>query len=130
MNDVLRLINERNLQPMEMALTPAYLSELLKLVDAGTINTTTAKALLQDILESGKPPAQIVEEKGLAQVTDDSAIRAICEQVINDHPDEVVSYREGKESLIGWFVGQVMRSSRGKADAKAAREILSELLAK
>ena len=130
MNDVLRLINERNLQPMEMALTPAYLSELLKLVDAGTINTTTGKTLLQDILESGKPPAQIVEEKGLAQVTDDSAIRAICEQVINDHPDEVVSYREGKESLIGWFVGQVMRSSRGKADAKAARQILSELLAK
>jgi len=128
MNDVMRMINERNLQPMEMALTPTHLADLLKLVDAGTINITTGKSLLQDVQESGKAPMQIVEEKGLAQMTDDSAIRAICEQVIAENPDEAASYRDGKESLIGWFVGQVMRASRGKADAKAAKEILTELL--
>jgi len=130
MNDVMRMINDQNLQAMEMALTPEYLAEILKLADAGTINTTTGKALLQDVQESGKPPAWIVKDKGLAQVTDDSAIRTICEKVIQEHPDEVASFKDGKESLIGWFVGQVMRASRGKADAKAAKEVLSELLRK
>ncbi len=130
MNDVLRLINENNLAPMHMQLTPAYLAEILTMVDGGTINITTGKSLLEMVQESGKAPSMIVAEKGLAQVTDDGAIRAICEQVLIDNPDEVTAYQNGKESLIGWFVGQVMRTSRGKADAKAAKEILSGLLKK
>lgn len=130
MNDVMRMMNEQNLQPMAMALTPDFLAELLKMVDAGMINITTGKALLQDVQDSGKAPAQIVKEKGLAQMTDDTVIREMCEKVIKDHPEEVASYQGGKESLMGWFVGQVMRASRGKADAKAAKEILVELLGK
>ena len=130
MNDVMRMINEQNLQPMEMELTPDYLAELLKMVDDGTINITTGKALLQDVQDSGRAPAEIVQEKGLAQMTDDSLIREICSQIINDHPEEVASYQSGKESLMGWFVGQVMRASRGKADAKAAKNILVKLLDK
>jgi aspartyl-tRNA(Asn)/glutamyl-tRNA(Gln) amidotransferase subunit B len=128
MNEVLRMVNEHNLQPMEMRLTPAYLAELLKLVDAGTINITTGKALLQTVQESGTPPEQLVREKGLAQVRDDAAIRAICEQVIQENPNEVALFRAGKDTLIGWFVGQVMRASHGKADAQAAKEILIALL--
>ncbi|MDK2980913.1 MAG: aspartyl-tRNA(Asn)/glutamyl-tRNA(Gln) amidotransferase subunit [Chloroflexota bacterium] len=128
MNDVLRMINEDNLVPAEMRLTPQYLAELLKLVDAGTINMTTGKALLSQVQESGKAPAKLVEEQGLAQVRDDAAIRAVCEQIIANNPDEVAAYRGGKDSLMGWFVGQVMREMRGKADAKLAKEVLSELL--
>jgi aspartyl-tRNA(Asn)/glutamyl-tRNA(Gln) amidotransferase subunit B len=101
---------------------------LLKLVDAGTINITTGKTLLQTVQESGTPPEQLVREKGLAQVRDDAAIRAICEQVIQENPNEVTLYRGGKDTLIGWFVGQVMRASHGKADAQAAKEILVALL--
>ena len=122
------MVNDQNLQPMEMRLTPAYLAELLKLVDAGTINITTGKALLHTVQESGTPPEQIVREKGLAQVRDDAAIRAICEQVIQENPNEVALFRAGKDTLIGWFVGQVMRASHGKADAQAAKEILVALL--
>ncbi len=128
MNDVLRMINEDNLVPSEMSLTPQYLAELLKLVDAGTINITTGKNLLAQVQESGKAPVQLVEEQGLAQVRDDAAIRAVCEKIIAASPDEVAAYRGGKDSLMGWFVGQVMREMRGKADAKLAREVLSELL--
>jgi aspartyl-tRNA(Asn)/glutamyl-tRNA(Gln) amidotransferase subunit B len=128
MNDVLRMINEDHLDPAAMRLTPQYLAELLKLVDAGTINITTGKALLQQVQESGKAPMQLVEEQGLAQVSDDAAIRAVCEQIIAASPDEVAAYRGGKDSLMGWFVGQVMREMRGKADAKLAKEVLVELL--
>jgi len=128
LNDVMRMINENNLKPMEMALSPKYLAELIELVDAGTINITTGKSLLETVQDSGKSPQKLVEDLGLAQVTDDDAIRMMCEQVLQDHPDEVASYRGGKDSLIGWFVGQVMRASHGKADAKAAKGILQELL--
>jgi aspartyl-tRNA(Asn)/glutamyl-tRNA(Gln) amidotransferase subunit B len=128
MNDVLRMINDQGLNPAAMRLTPQYLAELLKLVDAGTINITTGKSLLDQVEESGKAPAQLVEEQGLAQVRDDAAIRAVCEKIIAASPDEVAAYRGGKESLIGWFVGQVMREMRGKADAKLAKEVLAELL--
>ena len=128
MNDVMRMINEQNLDPAVMNLTPKYLAELLKLVDEGIINITTGKALLDQVEKSGKAPKQLVEEQGLAQVRDDAAIRAVCEKIINANPDEVAAYRGGKESLIGWFVGQVMREMRGKADAKLAKEVLAELL--
>jgi aspartyl-tRNA(Asn)/glutamyl-tRNA(Gln) amidotransferase subunit B len=128
MNDVLRMINEDNLVPAEMRLTPQYLAELLKLVDAGTINMTTGKALLAQVQASGKAPAKLVEEQGLAQVRDDAAIRAVCEQIIASSPEEVAAYRGGKDSLMGWFVGQVMREMRGKADAKLAKDVLTELL--
>ena len=130
MNDVLRIINDQHLDPRVMRLTPAYLVELLKLVDAGTINITTGKSLLQVVQDTGKSPVKLVDEQGLAQVKDDAQIRAICSKIISDHPEEAGAFRDGKESLIGWFVGQVMRESRGKADAKMAKNILTELLRK
>jgi aspartyl-tRNA(Asn)/glutamyl-tRNA(Gln) amidotransferase subunit B len=70
----------------------------------------------------------IVSEEGLAKASDDSAIRAVCEEWLRESPNEVASYRGGKVTLIGWFVGQVMRKMRGKADATLARSILEELL--
>jgi len=130
MNDVLRMINDQHLDPLVMRLTPAYLVELLKMVDAGTINITTGKSLLQVVQDTGKSPVKIVDEQELAQVRDDGQIRAICSKIISDHPEEAGAFRNGKESLIGWFVGQVMRESRGKADAKMAKDILTDLLRK
>ncbi|MCJ7519074.1 MAG: Asp-tRNA(Asn)/Glu-tRNA(Gln) amidotransferase subunit GatB [Anaerolineaceae bacterium] len=128
MNDVLRMVNDQGLNPAEMKLTPEYLAELISLVDAGAINITTGKALLQQINESGKAPKALVEEQGLAQVTDDSAIRAACQKVVDANPNEVVAFKVGKETLMGWFVGQVMREMKGKADAKITGQILKELL--
>ena len=128
MNDVLRMINEQGLNPAEMKLTPRSLAEILKLVDSGTININTGKSLLQKVQDSGQSPQMIVSEEGLAKVSDDSAIRAVCEEVLRESPNEVASYRGGKVTLIGWFVGQVMRKMRGKADATLARSILEELL--
>jgi aspartyl-tRNA(Asn)/glutamyl-tRNA(Gln) amidotransferase subunit B len=128
MNDVMRLLNELGLEAKDLHLTPEYLAEIIKLVDANTVNTSTGKSLLEKVQQSGKSPAEIVEAEGLAQVSDTGAIREIAEKIVADNPDNVEKYRGGKDSLIGWFVGQVMRESRGKADPNAAREVLKELL--
>jgi len=128
MNDVLRMINEMGIPADKLKLTPAYLADILRMVDEKKINNATGKALLNKVQEGGKSPIKIVEDEGLAQVSDDSAIRAICQQLIADSPAEVESFRGGKETLLGWFVGQVMKKMGGKADPKLARQVLMELL--
>lgn len=128
MNDVMRLLNESGKTAGELALTPAYLAEIIKLVDAGTVNTNTGKALLDKVNASGKSPADLVQAEGLAKVSDEGAIRAVVEQVITESPAEVESYKAGKVGLMGWFVGQVMKKMQGKADAQKARTLFEELL--
>jgi aspartyl-tRNA(Asn)/glutamyl-tRNA(Gln) amidotransferase subunit B len=83
---------------------------------------------LEKVENTGRSPKEIVEAESLAQVSDEEAIREICAEVIAENPDQVQTYRSGKEGLIGWFIGQVMKKSRGKADPQAARVILQEML--
>jgi aspartyl-tRNA(Asn)/glutamyl-tRNA(Gln) amidotransferase subunit B len=128
LNDVMRMLNESGKLAKELRLTPAYLAEIINLVDANTINTPTGKALLEKVETSGKAPGEIVQAEGLAQVSDSDALLRLCQQVMDDNPDQVVAYRNGKETLIGWFVGQVMRNSRGKADPQATRALFEDLL--
>jgi aspartyl-tRNA(Asn)/glutamyl-tRNA(Gln) amidotransferase subunit B len=130
MNDILRILNEKNLHADQLKLTPVYLAELMKMIDAGKINTSTGKSLLEKIEASGKSPTAIVEAEGLGLVSDDAAIRKACEEVISESPNEVNSYKGGKVTLIGWFVGQVMKKMRGKADPQITRKILDELITK
>jgi aspartyl-tRNA(Asn)/glutamyl-tRNA(Gln) amidotransferase subunit B len=128
MNDVQRMINDQNLNPDEMKLTPQALAEIMKLVDSSAININTGKSLLEKVQSTGKSPLQIVDEEGLAKVSDDSSIRTVCLEVLAESPNEVAAYKGGKVALIGWFVGSVMKKMRGKADATLARTILEELL--
>jgi aspartyl-tRNA(Asn)/glutamyl-tRNA(Gln) amidotransferase subunit B len=128
MNDVLRMLNDLGLSASKLNLTPDYLADILRLVDAGMINLSTGKSLLQKVQESRRPPAEIVQAEGLSLVSDDAAIRAVCQEVLAENPKEVASYKSGKATLIGWFVGQVMRKMRGKADASLARSTLEDLL--
>ena len=130
MNDVLRMVNERGISSGELKLTAKYLADIIKLVDANTINTSTGKSLLEKVEQSGKSPQQIVEEEGLAKVSDQDAIRTVCIEVLAEAPDQVKSYQSGKVGLMGWFVGQVMKKMRGKADPQLAKAILEELLSK
>ncbi len=127
-NDVLRMINDLGTNAAELKLKPVYLAEIIKLVDANTINTSTGKSLLVKVQETGREPGEIVQSEGLAQVSDDSAIRAVVQAVLEANPKEVQAFKSGKTTLLGWFVGQVMRQMRGKADPNLAREILEKLL--
>jgi aspartyl-tRNA(Asn)/glutamyl-tRNA(Gln) amidotransferase subunit B len=128
MNDVLRMVNDLGTSADQLRLTPASLAEILKLLDAGAINTNTGKNLLQKVQDSGKAPGVIVEAEGLGKVSDDTAIRTIVSEVLAESPKEVEAYKAGKVTLMGWFVGQVMKKMRGKADPTLARKILEELL--
>ncbi len=128
MNDLLRLINDRSIPVTELKITPAYLAELIILVDSGKINTSTAKSILEKVETTGKKPTAIVEAEGLGLVSDDAAIRSACQEVIAENPNEAASYQAGKTTLMGWFVGQVMKKMRGKADPQIAGKILAELL--
>ncbi|NPV85858.1 MAG: Asp-tRNA(Asn)/Glu-tRNA(Gln) amidotransferase subunit GatB [Anaerolineae bacterium] len=129
MNDVLRMLNEKGMTADQLRLLPAHLAEIIRLIDEGVINNATGKSLLEKVQASGETPAAIVAREGLAKVSDDAAIRSICQEVIAENPAEVENYRNGKATLMGWFVGQVMRKMRGKADPNLARAILEELLA-
>lgn len=128
MNDVLRMINDQSLNPAEMNLTPAHLADIIKLVDSGTINANTGKSLLEKVQNTRRSPAEIVQAEGLARVSDDATIRSACADVLAESSKEVSAYKSGKTTLIGWFVGQVMKKMRGKADPALAREILENLL--
>lgn len=128
MNDVLRMINERGLNASDLKLTPAYLASIIRLVDESKINISTGKSLLEKVEQSGHSPESIVQSEGLAQVSDSDAIRKVCAEILAENPAAVENYRKGKTSLIGWFVGQAMRKSGGKADPQAARQILEQLL--
>jgi len=129
MNDIQRMLNESGKLASELNLKPEYLAEIIQLVDAKKVNTPTGKSLLDKVESSGKSPKEIVDEEGLGQVSDTGAIRAIAQSIVDENPDQVGKYKEGKDSLIGWFVGQVMRNSQGKADPNMAREVLLEILA-
>ncbi len=129
MNDVLRMINESGVPAGQLRLTPEYMAGIIKMVDEGTLNANTGKSLLDKIEKTGRSPDEIVEAEGLAQVSDTAAIRGVCAEVIAENPEQVANYKAGKVTLMGWFVGQVMKKSRGKADPQVARAMLEELLA-
>lgn len=128
MNDVMRIINASGTNADKLRLSPKYLAEIVKMVDAGVINTNTGKSLLEITNLSGKAPQQVVSEEGLGRVSDDDAIRKFAVEVLAESPKEVESYKAGKATLMGWFVGQVMKKMKGKADPQTAKTILEELL--
>ena len=107
---------------------PAELVALLKLVSGQTINNNTAKEVLADMFVSGKTAQAIVEEKGLAQISDESAIADLVAKVIEDNPENVQRYKDGATKLRGFFVGQVMKASKGKANPALVNRLLDELL--
>jgi aspartyl-tRNA(Asn)/glutamyl-tRNA(Gln) amidotransferase subunit B len=127
-NDLTRLMNDLDKTAAELILTPAFLAEIIRLVEEGKINAATGKNLLRKVEESGRDPVEIVEAEGLAVIADSGALRTQIEAILAGAPDEVANFKAGKESLLGWFVGQVMRATGGKADPKLTREILLELL--
>ena len=127
--DLFALLNKAGLEVGESPVTAARLGGLLDLLGDGTINGRTAKDVLLEMFESRRDAAAIVDEKGLRQVSDSSEIAALVERVVADNPDKAAQFRSGKEGLIGWFVGQVMKATQGKANPKLVNELLRARLA-
>jgi aspartyl-tRNA(Asn)/glutamyl-tRNA(Gln) amidotransferase subunit B len=125
-NEVLRFVDSNDL-PHTKA-TPANVGELVRLIDTDVISGKIGKQVFETMVEEGGQPEAIVEAKGLKQITDDSAIGAIVDEIMADNPDQVEAYRGGKDALIGWFVGQVMRATRGKANPQVVNQVLRDKL--
>jgi aspartyl-tRNA(Asn)/glutamyl-tRNA(Gln) amidotransferase subunit B len=105
------------------------LGALLDLISDNTISGRIAKDVFAEMLETGKQPAAIVEAKGLRQVTDTGAIEAAVDAVLAKEPDKIAEYRSGKDKLLGFFVGQVMKATQGKANPGLVNELLKKKLA-
>ncbi len=130
MTDVLRVVNEKNIGIRDFSIRPAQLSRMIDLINEGTISTKIAKEVFEEMLQSGDDPDSIVEKKGLRQVSDESAIGEVVEEVLQSNPDEVQKYIGGKEKLFGFFVGEIMKKTRGKANPKILNELLRQKLEK
>ncbi len=128
MGDLLGLLNAKGLDIENTPVSPEGLAGLLKLLDADVISGKIAKTVFEAMAETGKPAKTIVEEKNLLQLSDNSAIDPIVDSIIHGHPDEVQRYRGGQKKLISFFVGQVMKATKGKANPKIVNEILRKKL--
>jgi aspartyl-tRNA(Asn)/glutamyl-tRNA(Gln) amidotransferase subunit B len=128
--EALRLAREQDLPLTRIATSvkPQGLSSLIGLVDSGRISGTAAKRVFAEMAATGKAPAQVVEELGLDQISDEEALAAVVEEVIGANPDAVENFRKGKKQAIGFLVGQVMRQSKGRANPQLANKLLREKL--
>jgi len=128
MVELLKLIKKEDHDIGSSKVTPEVLAELLSLIEKGTISNKIAKKILEEIYEKGGSATEIVEREGLSQVSDESELSAIVEQVLRENPKEVEKYRAGKKKVMGFFVGQVMRQTRGKANPQMVNVLLRRLL--
>jgi aspartyl-tRNA(Asn)/glutamyl-tRNA(Gln) amidotransferase subunit B len=128
MGDFSALLNNTGIEIQDSKMTPAHLSELIKLIQAGTISGKIAKSVIVDMFETGKTASQVVKEKGLSQITDTSEIEAVVDQVIAENPGPAQDYRDGKKKAIGFLVGQVMKVTRGKANPQMVNQLLRQKL--
>ncbi|MCZ2123547.1 MAG: Asp-tRNA(Asn)/Glu-tRNA(Gln) amidotransferase subunit GatB [Anaerolineales bacterium] len=119
--EFMRNLNERNAQPV--AVPAESLAQIVDMVADKVIGASAGKTVLTELFERGGDPAQIVKEKGLAQISDEGFIQEIIAKILDDNPSEIEKYHAGKETLLQWFVGQVARATKGKADPVLTKEL-------
>jgi aspartyl-tRNA(Asn)/glutamyl-tRNA(Gln) amidotransferase subunit B len=127
-NEVLRIISELGKSIDASPVSPKALSELLFILDKNEITAQTAKAVLDDMAATGKSAESIIDEKGLKQISDSSELETLIDTILAENEANVNRFREGEAKLMGFFIGQVMRSTQGKADQALTREILLKKL--
>lgn len=128
MGELMRLLNEESKQIDDCGLRPEQLAGLLKLMDKGVISGRIAKTVFEDMYKTGRDAEVIVNEKGLVQMSDETGIEAIVDEVLNKSPQEVERIRAGDAKLMGFFVGQIMKMTKGKANPKIVNEMLRKKL--
>jgi len=128
MSELLRELNRAGREIEDCPVSPGNLAELLNLLDSAVISGKIAKGVFEQMFAGGKSARQIVEEEGLVQVRDESAIEAAIDQAFSENPKEAEQFRAGKDRLLGFFVGQVMRKTKGKANPQLVNEILRKKL--
>jgi aspartyl-tRNA(Asn)/glutamyl-tRNA(Gln) amidotransferase subunit B len=128
MGDVLRFLNEDKRDIKECPILPRDLAEMILIIEDGTISGKMAKDIIMEMYRTGKPPQTIIEEKGMVQITDEDALKKTIAEVIAANPAQLEQYRAGKEKLFGYFIGQVMKATQGKANPQLINELLKKML--
>ena len=128
MGETMRLLKEHDMDPEDIKFSPINLAKVIELTEAGTINSSVAKEVFEKVFTEDIDPDKYVEEKGLKTVNDEGALRETIEKIIQDNPQSVEDYRNGKEKAIGFLVGQTMKAMKGKANPGMVNKILKELL--
>ena len=128
MGEIAAYLKEEHKEITETKLTPENLVELIALIEKNTISNNIGKQIIVDMMKDGTKASEIVEKRGLSQISDEGAIKEVCEKVAAAHPNEVAAYKNGKVQLLGFFVGQVMKETKGRANPKAVNELMKEIL--
>jgi aspartyl-tRNA(Asn)/glutamyl-tRNA(Gln) amidotransferase subunit B len=126
--ELFAVLNNKNLEISQSPVSAKNLAILVNLIKNGTISGKIAKTIFELMLDGDKDPQKIVEEKGLKQESDPKAIEALIDKIINDNREKAIEYKQGKEKLFGFFVGQAMKASGGKANPQLINEILKKKL--
>ena len=125
-NDVAKELKEKEIS--ELKFTASQIAQLVKMVDEETISSKIAKQVFAEMTKSGESPSKIVEDKGLVQISDPDTILAIIDEVIAKNPDNLAKYKDGNTRLSGFFVGQVIKATSGKANPKVVNELVAKRL--
>jgi len=128
MTEVLRKVKGDDRPLASCPVTPSHLAEVIRLIDAGTISGKTAKDVFESMWSTGENPAVIVERQGLVQVSDEASIQKAIDEVLGTSPEQVEAYRKGKKQSLPWFVGQVMKKTKGRANPRLVNELLKRSL--
>ncbi len=126
--DILRVLNDRKIAIADLRLSPQHLAELIALIDKGDISTTIGRTVFDDMVKTGDDPASIVAQKGLVQISDADELHGVIDQIIADNPAEVARFQDGDKRLMGFFMGQLMKATRGQANPRKASQLLMEKL--
>jgi aspartyl-tRNA(Asn)/glutamyl-tRNA(Gln) amidotransferase subunit B len=128
LGDLMAYLNDNNKTIKEVEFTPAQLSEILQLIDKGTISGKIAKTVLVQVLKTGKSVKDVIAESGMTQISDEGKLVSIVKDVIKNNPGPVQQYKDGKKTTIGFLVGQVMKASKGRANPGLANKLLAKEL--
>ncbi|CCQ92125.1 Aspartyl/glutamyl-tRNA(Asn/Gln) amidotransferase, subunit B [Nitrospina gracilis 3/211] len=128
MGELLRLLNQDDRDIGDCPVTPEKLATMLKLIDAGTISGKIAKAVFEEMYRTGKEPAAIIEEKGLTQISDEGALGQIVDDIIANSPEQVQQFKDGRDKVLGYFIGQAMKASKGQANPGLLNKLFKEKL--
>ncbi len=128
LGDVSRLMNEQNKSINDLNLDPKQIAEIIALIEGNKISSSAGKQVFDEMMKTGKKPAEIVKEKGLEQVSDTSALQAIVDGVVANNQKSITDYKNGKTNALGFLVGQCMKASKGKGNPALMKEMLSKYL--
>mgnify|MGYP000294448057 FL=1 len=128
MGEIAAYLKEDHIEITDTKLTPENLAELIALIEKGTISNNIGKQIIIEMLKEGTKASVIVEKKGLSQISDEGAIKELVQKVVDAHPNEVEAYKNGKTNLLGFFVGQIMKETKGRANPKTVNQLLREII--